>query len=185
MIQVQFPFFDFRSLLSIWESVGLFDIVLPFILIFTLVFAILERSGILGRNRGVYAVVSIAIAFFAINNPFLGFILKELFANAAIGLIVVLIGLLFIGFFVLREEEGWWRVLGAIFALGVLYWVFSRTARATGFDFEFSSLLITNPLFASIILLGIPIAILVAIVVMFSPGREGDTLLEKLTRRRG
>ena len=61
----QMPVLDFRSILEIWRNAGIFDIILPFLLIFALVFAILEKSKILGSNRAVYAIISLAISFCA------------------------------------------------------------------------------------------------------------------------
>ncbi len=41
----------FRSAISFLNDIGLYDVVLPFLLVFTLVFAILEKTKLLGMSE--------------------------------------------------------------------------------------------------------------------------------------
>jgi len=55
--------FDFRNVIAILESWGLMDVLLPFLLIFTVVFAILQKTNILGRGRKNYnVIISLVVA---------------------------------------------------------------------------------------------------------------------------
>ena len=38
----------FRGVLSFFNDIGIYDVILPFLLIFTIVFAILEKTKVLG-----------------------------------------------------------------------------------------------------------------------------------------
>jgi hypothetical protein len=49
--------FDFRSVIEILEAWGLMDVLLPFFLIFTVTFAILQKTQILGAQRKNYNVI--------------------------------------------------------------------------------------------------------------------------------
>ena len=40
----------FREVIEFFDSIGLFDVVLPFLLVFTIVFAILEKTKVLGTE---------------------------------------------------------------------------------------------------------------------------------------
>ena len=49
--------FDFRSMLEILNAWGLMDVLLPFLLIFTVTFAVLQKTAILGSQRKNYNVI--------------------------------------------------------------------------------------------------------------------------------
>lgn len=173
---------DFRSLLEIWRFAGVFDIILPFLLIFALVFAILEKSKVLGSNRGIYAVVALAIAFFSISNPFLTGFFAILFANAALGFAVLLVVILFIGMF-MKEEKGGMMWVGSLFAILVFFWVLNRSLIESGLQHEAYAFFSNNPtLWASIVYGGVLLVIIVLIVLMMPKGDE--TALEALIKKR-
>ena len=52
---------DFRDVLSLGEEIGAFDVLLPFLLVFTLAFAVLDKSKILGKMKQLNVVVSFVI----------------------------------------------------------------------------------------------------------------------------
>lgn len=55
--------FDFRAAIEILESWGLMDVLLPFFLIFTVVFAVLQKTNILGTGRKNYnVIISLVVA---------------------------------------------------------------------------------------------------------------------------
>ena len=56
-----YGFFDFTGVMQQWTSIGLFDIILPIILIFTVVYAILQRTRILGAIKGIDSVVALIV----------------------------------------------------------------------------------------------------------------------------
>ena len=41
----------FRGVISFLNTLGVYDIILPFLLVFTLVFAILEKTKVLGTEK--------------------------------------------------------------------------------------------------------------------------------------
>jgi len=47
-------------------GIGLLDVILPFILVFTIVFAMLERSQVLGKARNINALVAFVLGFLAV-----------------------------------------------------------------------------------------------------------------------
>ena len=57
----------FPEMIQMLESYGLIDVLLPFLLIFTIAFAVLQKSSILGDNRRPYnKIVAFVIALSAI-----------------------------------------------------------------------------------------------------------------------
>ena len=53
--------FNIYDLLNQWESIGVFDYLLPFLLIFAVVFAILETTKVLGEQKGIHKLAVLSI----------------------------------------------------------------------------------------------------------------------------
>ncbi len=127
-----YGFFDFNAVLQQWASVGLFDIILPIVLIFTLVYAVLERTRILGGRREIDAIVSLVVGFFAISNPEVSRFLLAIFPNATIGIIILLVFLLIVGLVVPEFKQEGFNLITLIGGFAVFFWVMSRAADAFG-----------------------------------------------------
>lgn len=131
--------FDFNTVMQQWSSIGLFDLVLPIILIFTVVFAILQRVKILGGTKGVDAVVALVISFFAIINPEVSGFFIPLFSNVAIGISILLAFLLIVGLIMGEVDADTWRWISLIGGAAIFFWVMSRAAEYFGGYIIFSS----------------------------------------------
>ena len=53
--------FTIADLLRGWESAGIFDFLLPFLLIFAVVFGILSTIQIFGKHKGVNVIIAVTI----------------------------------------------------------------------------------------------------------------------------
>jgi hypothetical protein len=112
----------FRGVLEFFNDIGIYDVILPFLLIFTIVFAILEKTKVLGTEdiegkkytkKNLNAMVAFVIAFLVVASTQLVRIINETMANVALLLLVSVAFLLLIGSFY-REDEavalfGNWR----------------------------------------------------------------------------
>ena len=59
------------DIVSSLESIGAFDIALPFVLIFTISFAVLQKIQLFGSGKkNIDMIVSLVLAFLAIRNIF-------------------------------------------------------------------------------------------------------------------
>ena len=182
----QMPVLDFRSNLEIWRNAGIFDIILPFLLIFALVFAILEKSKILGSNRAVYAIISLAISFFSISNPYLTPFFAILFANAALGFAVLLVFVLLLGMFTAKDGKNGWIWVGMLFGIVIFFWVLGRSINDAGLQPLVYEFFYANPvLWSTVIYGGAILAVIVLVVVMVPHGDEtpGETLKKLFTPR--
>ncbi|MEK6934609.1 MAG: hypothetical protein AABW46_01900, partial [Nanoarchaeota archaeon] len=87
-----------QSAIDFLDSFGFFDIILPFILVFTLLFAIFEKTEILGKNKkNLSALASFAIAFFVVGATNIIPVLKEALPMISLILIVIISFLLLYG----------------------------------------------------------------------------------------
>ena len=108
----------FNNLMSQWAQYGLFTVLLPFLLIFSVVFAILEKVNLL-RNRGVHLIVALVVSFMSITNPFISHFFILLFSNLALGIVILLVLLILVGLAIGPETQkggvfNWILGIGAI-----------------------------------------------------------------------
>lgn len=106
-----FGFSNFRAVIDQWTQFGVFDVLLPLLLVFTLVFAILEKINIF-KNRGVHIVIALVLAFFAITNVGVSMFFMYLFSNLAIGIAVLLVMIILLGVALRPEDDTWKWILG-------------------------------------------------------------------------
>ncbi len=118
-----YPSYAWNSLYGIiqqWEAFGVFTVLLPLVLVFTIVFAILEKINLF-HNRGVNLLIALVIGFFTVSNPYVGAFFMNFFANIGIG-IAIIIGLVVLLGVSLKPDTDSWRWIFSIFG-GVIFLV--------------------------------------------------------------
>jgi hypothetical protein len=112
----------FRGVVEFFDTIGLYDVVLPFILVFTIVFAILEKTKVLGMEKigekeytrkNLNAMVAFVVAFLVIASSQLVEIITTVSSQIVILLLLSVLFLLLIGSFAKEAEGGYlqggWR----------------------------------------------------------------------------
>lgn len=112
----------FRGIITFFADLGIYDIVLPFLLVFTIVFAVLEKTRVLGTEniagkeytkKNLNAMIAFVVAFLVIASTKLVAIINETLANVALLLVLSICFLLLIGSFFKEGEPvalfGKWR----------------------------------------------------------------------------
>lgn len=116
------------------EQMGVFAYLLPFLLIFALVYGILNKTSILGNSQGINVVLSLAIGLMALQFNFVSYFFSEIFPRMGVGLAILLVMAVFLGGFVDLENQKWgkWLFFG-VGALIVLIIVFQSLGSSFGF----------------------------------------------------
>jgi len=96
---------SFTDLLNQLENFGFFAYVLPFLLVFAVVYAVLCQLKIFKENKGAAVIVALAIGFLSLVGGYVPTFFQIVFANFGIGLSVLLIALILAGVFI-SELEG-------------------------------------------------------------------------------
>ncbi len=105
----------FRGTLDFMNQLGVYDVVLPYLLIFTIVFAILEKTKVFGveeisgvkyTKKNLNAMVAFVIAFFVVASSKLVEIITKVSSNIVIVLIGVVLFLMVYGTFQEETEKG-------------------------------------------------------------------------------
>ncbi|MEK6809689.1 MAG: hypothetical protein AABY40_03370 [Nanoarchaeota archaeon] len=101
----------FRGMIGFLNKLGVYDVILPFLLVFTIIFAILEKTKIFGvekdgvTKKNINAMVAFVIAFLVIASTKLVGIINEVMANVVLLVILGVCFLLLVGVFFTGEKE--------------------------------------------------------------------------------
>lgn len=83
-----------------WQEIGVYDVILPFLLVFTLAFAILEKSKIFGsEKRNINLIVGLILGLLFLQNNYLVYMVQRFLPNVSMMLIVFLMFLLILALF--------------------------------------------------------------------------------------
>ena len=116
---------DLRNIFAYWESIGVFDIVLPFFLIFAIAYSILTTTKILGdHNKNINALIAAIIGVLFVQNNYLVGILQSFIPNVAMFIIVILMVFLVAGTFLGAKADAKDNAFGivAIIAIAFVVW---------------------------------------------------------------
>lgn len=113
---------NFGDLLAQWQQYGLFEYILPFLIIFAFVFGILIKLNLFGEeNRSVSAIIGLAVGLISLQFGFVSQFFAELFPRFGIGIAVILVGVIMMGLFVGRNTNWIWLIMGIVaFAFVIL-----------------------------------------------------------------
>lgn len=152
-----------------WAEIGVFTYVLPFLLLFAIIYAILDKIHIFTENKGVNAVIAMSIALLALTfpgygsfagQPFVPAFFSIIFPQLGVGLAILITALILLGVFIplesLQGQWGWGNyillLIGIITFLAILFNSFSDYA-LFGFGGSYVWQVYGNSIIAGIILL--------------------------------
>jgi len=129
------------ELLTQWEQLGVFSYVLPFLVIFALIFGILTKMDMFKGNKGVNAVISLAVGLMALQFEFVPRFFAEIFPRLGVGISIILVILILVGLFTPEDKDDKifkWILfaVGAIVAIVVLVSSGSAMGYGIGYWFE-------------------------------------------------
>jgi len=146
------------------------EIVFPFILVFTLLFTILEKIKILGDNKQNHALISLAVSFILIATP-ARTVIANLIPFFAVAAVVLLIFMLLWGF-VLQDKVKIEGSLKTIFLIVIFAAVVIAVLGATGYWSKLVDLLKTEWGIAINIITLAVIGVAAYLVVKYSGGKK-------------
>jgi len=125
----------FREVLEFLGDIGLFDVVLPFLLVFTIIFAILEKTKIFGveeiegkkyTKKNLNSIAAFVISFLVVASSELVEIITTISSQVVVLLLLIVLFLLLVGAFYAEGEKsvflegGWKSFFMAIVFIGIL-----------------------------------------------------------------
>ena len=163
-------------------SLGVFDILLPFLLVFSIVFAILEKTKILGADKtNISAIVSIVVGLLVVVQKGIVQTINLFLPRVSLIIIVILMGLLVISMVMGKEFSGLkGGVLGFAIVIIIIAIILALTTPPTGYGNNW-----LTPTDIQILLsLGVPILILILVIglVTGKPNQPKKNYLQELAK---
>jgi hypothetical protein len=152
---------SFGNLLSKLGELGFFDYVLPFLIIFALIFGILTKTKIFQENKGINAIIALAVGLMALQFGFVSVFFSELFPRLGIGLAIILTILILVGLFFDTESQALNYVL---LAVGVIIVIITLASTAEASSWWYSWSFFSGNMGEIFLIVGI-VAVMVAVVV--------------------
>ncbi len=150
------------------ENLGFFDFILPFLLMFAVVYGILQYMKIFGEDKAVHIIIAVVLGLISIRLPFYSQFLTEMSPRLAVGLIVLLALLILVGMFAPNQSRG--TIGWILFAVGAV--IFIVIAVQT-----FNALSYLNGYVDSSEIIGwvVMVAILIGVIVAIAAGNSSST----------
>jgi len=134
----------FRDVIDFFFQLGIYDVILPFLLVFTVVFAILEKTKVFGTEevegrkfpkKNLNAMTAFVIAFLVVASTKLVALINTFLANVVLLLIFIVMFLVLIGAFYRDGEDvfldGGWRTFFMVAVLIIIILVFLNSMPTT------------------------------------------------------
>lgn len=97
------------------QQIQVFDYLLPFLLVFAVVFGILSATNILGENKGIHTIIAFVIGLMSLQLQLVPDFFREVFPRLGVAVAVILAVMILVGLFIPDEERRYWFWgLGAI-----------------------------------------------------------------------
>jgi uncharacterized membrane protein len=113
--------FTITNILNQWANIGVFAYVLPFLMIFAVVFGILNKTKLLGENKGVQAIIALTMGLLSLQFDYVANFFAVIFPYTGIGIAVLLIGLILMGLSFDQPMAKWvWFYIGLIIFIVII-----------------------------------------------------------------
>ncbi len=118
--------YDLFTVIATWQELGVFGVLLPFLLVFALSFAILQKTKILGEgHRNLNIIVAVVLGLLFLQNVYLVELVQSFLPKIGMAMLFFLMFLLLVGVFmgdkVWGEGNGWKTTAVILAALGLLW----------------------------------------------------------------
>jgi len=117
--------FSVQELFYYWEGLGVFEFLLPFLLVFAIVYGVLQYMRIFGGDKGVHVIISVVIGVLAVRYVEFTRFYEEVFPRLGIGLTILLVVLILTGMFATDKSKTvltWvYLIVGIIITIAVIY----------------------------------------------------------------
>ena len=131
--------FTITDLLNQLDGQGVFSYVLPFLIIFSVVFAILQKTKVFGdpvaqqNVKGINAIIAVAVALMALQFGQVSDFFAEIFPRMGVALSIILVLLVVGGLFIpTNKENNWFLVVLSVIVFIIIATVVFNSMDALG-----------------------------------------------------
>jgi len=172
---------SFEDILLNLENLGFFTFILPFLLMFAIVYGVLSWTNIFGGQKGVHALIALVFAFLSIRFPVYTDFLAIVSPKLGVGLVILLVLILLIGLFIPGGKQsviGWIMIgIGVIIAIVILSQTYSTLQGSYGGYID-------SDLIGWVIVVALLIGVIVAVVTAGNKSSgNSNTGLERMWQK--
>lgn len=176
----------FRTALVFFDQIGVYDVVLPFLLIFSLMYAMLEKTRVFGvekkdgndvTRKNVNAMVAFCSAFLVVASSQLVYVINATVAKTMVLLVAAILFMVLLGSFSKDQAqflEGAWRSTFMIIMFVGIALILLYNLGWLQFIYLYASNNFTGPIVGSIGLLIVIIAFMFYITKTESPAKKEE-----------
>jgi hypothetical protein len=124
----------FGNVLFQWEQAGVFNYVLPFLIIFALVYGLLTKINLFTNQKGINIVLALSTALLSLQFNLVSVFFAEIFPRMGVGLAIILVLIILGAMFVPTNSKAfsWMMVIFGLVIFGTVLW---NTFDAVGWNF--------------------------------------------------
>lgn len=162
------------------EQFGLLDAVLPFILIFAVIFTVTSRTKVLGDKKNVHMLVALVISLLVVIPHVMGTyppgqdvvnIINSALPNVSLVIVIIVAALILMGIFLPQATGVPMGGVLAFLSVGVIIYIFGISAgwwQGGGGPFSFLS----NPDIQALVVIILVFAVVIFLITAESPGEK-------------
>ena len=128
--------FNFDAFMGTLDSIGFYTVALPFLLVFTIIFALLEKIKLFGdKSRKFNMLIALVMAFLMIRVQSLVETMNNFLPQVSFLAIIFIVFLLLLGILIGPTENGWKGIplfLGIIVTVGVIIYALLTSSGTLG-----------------------------------------------------
>lgn len=169
--------FDFRDTITMLQEAGVYEVLLPFLLIFAIVFATLEKTKVLGKDKtNINALVSLVIGLLLIVQQSIVQTINSFLPRVSLIIVVILMFLLIISMIAGKEFKGLQGTFLTFAIVGVIISLYFALSPSTDISQETRD---------SLLRIGLPLIIFLALMFFITGGPkkpDEDNWLTKMNK---
>lgn len=112
---------EIGAVLQQWADIGIFSYVLPFLLIFAIIIALLDKVDVFKDNRGVSALIALSIALLSLQFDLVPQFFSIIFPKLGVGLSILLVALILMGIFLGKQGTEWVKYI--FFGIAIIIFI--------------------------------------------------------------
>ncbi|MBI2550482.1 hypothetical protein HYV83_04870 [Candidatus Woesearchaeota archaeon] len=170
------------------EQFGLLDAVLPFILIFAVVFTVIRTTKVLGDKKGIHTLVAIVMALLVVVPHVLGTyppgqdvvnIINTALPNVSLVIVIIVAALILVGIFRPNKEGVPMGGFFAFLSVGAIIYIFGLSA---GWWETFGGLsFLSNPDIQALLVIVLVFALVIFMITADNPLEDAGAAWRRLT----
>ena len=110
---------EISTLLMQFEQMGVFSYLLPFLVIFALVFGLISQMKLFHENKSIPPIIALAVALMALQFDLVPRFFAEIFPRLGVGLVILLVVLILIGLVSPKDASSIYLVYGAMIVVAI------------------------------------------------------------------